>query len=260
MSRLTLLVCVALITFRVAASASAEEQRSEAERLFEQAQAHLAHGDFDLAVEFFERSFLLSAAPVLVYDMAQAYRLKGDCEAALRQYRRFLRLSDGLPPADTIDEPRRLARERIAELGRQCGQPGQTEDAAFEKPAVAPRPEPRAAVESEGAKAMPTPDGEGKQSPGRRAYVLPLVLAVVGGAALTTGIYYVAVDGREQCATGESSPCAFRRDTAGFGWSSLVGGAVLLASAVTVAVLELRTSTPVAIGIGPGSLRIGTVF
>ena len=246
MSHLKVLACLALL-ITWTRPAHADAQRLEAEHLFEQARAYLAEGEFERAVDLFERSFALSSEPLLVYDIAHAYRVKGDCDSALRQYRRYLQLTKEQPPG-TSDEPRRLALQRSIDLERQCGQP------------LVSRPAPPTTAAPEPVKAVQPPEIGNAQKRASRVSALPRVLAGIGGAALTAGIYYLAVDGREQCASGETSPCAFRRDTGPLGRGLLLGGGALFASAVTLAVWEIRTKAAMAVAVGAGSLRLGGTF
>ena len=247
MSRLAVLVFMAL-ALAWDLPVRADTQPSEAERLFEQAQSHFAQGQYDQAVEFFERAFLLTQEPLLVYDIAQAYRRKGDCESALGQYRRYLQLTENPTPGIAHEEPRRFAQDRVTELNRQCGQP------------VRASPQERVAVQPETAVQTPLPPIRSPQKRGRRIFAIPLVLAGVGGGLLITGIYYMAVDGNEQCTTGETSPCVFHRETVHLGWAFLGAGAALLGSAVATALLEIRVTPAVAISVGPGSLRLRGLF
>ncbi len=246
MIRLTAVAFLALLT-ACPLPARADAQRSEAERLFEQAQEHLAQGEHDRAVELFERSFLLSQEPLLIYDIAQAYRLKGDCVSALGQYRRYLRLTEKSSAESAVEQTRQLAIDRAIELDRKCGQ--SAESHLEQSLAVQPA-----------AKAISLPEAGSARNRGSRIFAVPLVLAIVGGGSVTTGIYYLAVDGREQCTAGETPPCVFRRDTARLGWGIVAGGAALLAGAVTVAVWEFRATPTVAVAVGPTSLRLGGRF
>jgi tetratricopeptide (TPR) repeat protein len=228
--------------------AHADAQRAEAERLFVQAQEHLARGEHDQAVELFERSFLLSREPLLVYDIAQAYRLKGDCASALDHYRRYLRLTERDIAESAVEQTRQLAIDRTTELDRKCGQPAESR---LQQNAV---PQPAA------AKTVAPPEAGSTQEQRGRVFAIPLGLAIVGGGAVTGGIYYLTVDGREQCTGGETPPCVFRRDTSRLGWVFVAGGAALLASAVIVAIWEIRVTPTVAVAVGPTSLRIGRRF
>ncbi len=51
-------------------------------------------GDYDGALEAFRQSYALAPEPALLFDMAQAHRRKGECQAALDDYRRFLAAVD----------------------------------------------------------------------------------------------------------------------------------------------------------------------
>jgi len=63
--------------------------------LFRKALAYYNVGRYDDAIDLFERAYLLSRAPELLYNIAQAHRLKGveGCAAALRFYRSYARVA-----------------------------------------------------------------------------------------------------------------------------------------------------------------------
>lgn len=61
-------------------------------------------GQWDMAVLQFERArYLNSAAPLVSFHLAEAYRQKGRAEAAAREYRNALRKLQPLPPDTVID-------------------------------------------------------------------------------------------------------------------------------------------------------------
>jgi tetratricopeptide (TPR) repeat protein len=62
----------------------------EAQRLYEQALNHFKAGELDEAIQKTQAAYLLAPAPELLYNLGQAYRLRGDCGLALDAYRRFL--------------------------------------------------------------------------------------------------------------------------------------------------------------------------
>lgn len=68
-----------------------------------------AAGRYEEAVEKFEAAYQLVPAPGLLYNVAQAYRLNGDCVLAVARYRAFLSTGAG-------EKTRQLAERRIAEL------------------------------------------------------------------------------------------------------------------------------------------------
>ena len=67
-----------------------ERASQEARRLYDDALAHFKTGELDKAVEELKAAYAIDAAPELLYNLGQAYRLKGDCARALDSYRHFL--------------------------------------------------------------------------------------------------------------------------------------------------------------------------
>jgi tetratricopeptide (TPR) repeat protein len=73
-----------------------EEERdrkmAEARALYDQGITHYNLGEFDLAIDKFKQAYALTNAPGLLFNIAQAYRLKGDYEQALYFYKTYIRL------------------------------------------------------------------------------------------------------------------------------------------------------------------------
>ncbi|MBX3162567.1 MAG: hypothetical protein KF773_41785 [Deltaproteobacteria bacterium] len=90
----------------VAALAAAQPSAARADRLlvppkaraFADAGRH-AHerGDYTAAIAAFKEAYVIAPAPALLFNLAQAYRLRGDCDDAALMYRRYLASA---PPAD----------------------------------------------------------------------------------------------------------------------------------------------------------------
>jgi len=75
------------------------------------ARAHLEAGtrayqlqDWDAAISEFKLGFNLDARAEFLYAIAQAYRMKGDCEHAIRQYESVKRAPDGAELAAAADQ------------------------------------------------------------------------------------------------------------------------------------------------------------
>jgi tetratricopeptide (TPR) repeat protein len=79
------------------------------EVLYREGVLHYELGDYDGAIDRFTRAYKLTGAPPLLYDLAQAYRLKRAPHRALPLYRAYLRMQ---PRASNRPEVER----RIAEL------------------------------------------------------------------------------------------------------------------------------------------------
>ena len=119
------------------AAPSGEVQSRDA---FERGQAAYARKDFGGAATLFQRAYELFPAPAFLYNMAQAERLEGDCDAALIHYRQFVATYAGPMPAD-MDE-------KLADVKRCVSEPSPPRPSETPKertpeaaPSVAPRPE-----------------------------------------------------------------------------------------------------------------------
>lgn len=106
------LIAVAILA---ALGASAHAEPSAAQ-LYDEGQRAFDQGDYATAVARWRSSYQLSRLPLLVLNVAQAYRLVGDCESALGAYRQYVAL-------DPTSGQRALAEGFIGELEPRCGQP-----------------------------------------------------------------------------------------------------------------------------------------
>lgn len=84
----------------------------EARRLFEDGKQQLQAGDYAQAIRSFQGAYDLAPVPGLLYILAQAHRLSGDCAAALSFYRRYLPVA---PPEQRL---RAKTEARIADMER----------------------------------------------------------------------------------------------------------------------------------------------
>src|SRR4051812_27640544 len=96
------------------APAADAARRARVERLFEQGQAHYDLAEYEDAIARFREAYELSSAPLLLFNIAQAYRLKGECARALPAYRNFVRVA----PDSTH---RATAEEHVKKLQAECG-------------------------------------------------------------------------------------------------------------------------------------------
>jgi tetratricopeptide (TPR) repeat protein len=104
-------VLVSLFVAALVRSASADPQH-EAEQLYRDGQAAFDQVRYDDALASWQRSYELSRASALLYNIGQAYRLRahpGDCALARARYQDFVRLVEASPQ-------RTLAEQYIAQL------------------------------------------------------------------------------------------------------------------------------------------------
>src|SRR5262245_50397975 len=76
----------------VSAAADGEEAKEQAARALHTDGMRLYDvADYDGAAEAFKKEYLLTERPGLLFNIAQVYRKKGDCEQAIVFYRNYLR-------------------------------------------------------------------------------------------------------------------------------------------------------------------------
>jgi tetratricopeptide (TPR) repeat protein len=210
-------VKIALIISVLAAleAASLADDLPTAESLYVTGQAAFDAGDFTIAIAKWRASYELSGESILLFNLAQAYRLSGDCASALSTYKRFVTVD---PTADQ----RPLAEDLARELEPKCG----------ERPApIVYRP--------------PVVHEHERERPGRTLKVTGLATSGTGIALLASGLLL----GRHGSSLGDevtractvscdwdvqkSKDTAGRRDVAigyaldAVGVAAIVGGAVL---------------------------------
>ncbi len=168
------------------ASGPDEAALAKARALFDEASAAYQAGRYDRAVELFLSAYDLSRAPGILFNVAQAYRLRGEafCDRALVYYRRSLEEDPGADNRPEIEE--RIAEmERCTREAAGAGKP----DAADVAPATRRRP-PTGPVSASAALA-PDLEARGELAAGEtdraRRPVLPIATTIAGGAGLLAG-------------------------------------------------------------------------
>jgi tetratricopeptide (TPR) repeat protein len=148
LSRLSSLVIAAsLVLVAGRASAQSDSDKEKAKLLHEAGLAEYQAGRYGAAVDAFRHAYKLVPAPGILFNLAQAYRLKGDCKSARRSYKKFLKVSTD---AGQIA----LAKEHLATLTK-CA--GDTPPAPTPPPGPAPAPQPAPAPTAAPTPPAPTP-------------------------------------------------------------------------------------------------------
>ena len=95
---------------------SPERIPQKARELAEKGRAYHDAGEYMKAVAAFKEAYVLAPSPGLLFNIAQAYRLAGDCDDAAWMYRRFLDSNPG-------EASRALAEQHLASV-EKCGHGG----------------------------------------------------------------------------------------------------------------------------------------
>ena len=94
-----------------------EQIPAKARELAERGRTFHDAGDYSAAVSAFKEAYVLAPSPGLLFNIAQAYRLAGNCDESAWMYRRFL---DTNPSGDR----RTRSRRRTSAIVEKCGHGG----------------------------------------------------------------------------------------------------------------------------------------
>ena len=117
---------IALLIVAIVALETAALAQPGAEDLYTEGKAAYDRADYKAAVAKWQASYDLSKESGLLFNLAQAKRLSGDCAGAIATYLRFVAAD-----ADPTSEQHKLAGDLVRELEGTCLAP---------KPAVIPPP------------------------------------------------------------------------------------------------------------------------
>jgi len=130
-----LLVTIALPA-SAAPSAALSATMDPAREHYERGLAKYNLADFDAAIAEFKQSYELSKAPRLLFNIAQAYRLKKDYESALYFYGTYLRAEPNPPNREDVEE-------KIDEMKRALEEQKKSPPVVQPPPPPPPPPPPR---------------------------------------------------------------------------------------------------------------------
>jgi tetratricopeptide (TPR) repeat protein len=136
-------------------------------------------GDYHAAIAAFQEAYVLAPSPGLLFNLAQSYRLAGNCDDAAWMYRRFL-------DTNPLGDHRTLAEQHLAFV-RTCGNGGLRLGLPAQRPSDVPAPPEPARLTAE-RHAAPSPAPPYKRV---GAYT-----ALGGGLALA-GAAVFALDARD---------------------------------------------------------------
>ncbi len=223
---------LALIAMLAVATPAWADDVARARALDDQGRAAHAAGDYAAAIRSFKEAYVLAPSPGVLFNLAQAYRLSGDCVDAVLMYRAYLATSP------TQDE-REISETHLANEMR-CASPPPLAPPAAPPPLVnIPAPPP------------PPPAVAGHHT----ERDVGIGFAIAGGAALAGALYF-AIDAHEAAndvskfyGTGGAYGSIAETDARGRSsahWAEGlgIGGAVAIVAGGTLYYLGHRTERP----------------
>jgi tetratricopeptide (TPR) repeat protein len=146
--RLHQLLLPLVLTFASVAGAQrprpTAQQLELARELYQQATRHYELGEYDRAIDEYRHAYEISAAPALLFNLGQVYRLKKDPATALRFYSNYLRLQPEAPNRADVEglilEMRAAAAAQERERAPKAVAPPPPAPAVTAPSAAAPTP------------------------------------------------------------------------------------------------------------------------
>jgi len=209
-------------------AASADDIPTRARELAEQGRELHDAGDYAGAAARFQQAYALAPSPGLLFNLAQDYRLSGDCEDAAIMYRRFL-------ATDPSPQQRTVAEQHLDKVAK-CARPTLAVQTVTPPPAAPDHPA----------------DARRDRSKNPRIEKdVGLGFAIAGGAALVGAAYfaYRAHDDQEKVSKGYDmgTPWPQLADTDADGHRSQrdamilgIGGGVSLATGAALYMLGVK--------------------
>ena len=162
----------------LALPAGARKPSPSARAAFEAGRRHYDAGNYERAAVLFKRAYELEPAPLLLFNIAQAYRLQKDYLHAVAVYGTYLRVRPNAPNRSDVEALIVRSSSRLDENGCRPAAPP-------EPPRPVAPPPPVAIIAPSPPKSAPPPR--------RRAELIAgLTLLGVGAAGLATGGYFAA--------------------------------------------------------------------
>ena len=188
-------VVMVLLWLVAAASAAprAPDPAAEAKRRFTEGTKFYNLADYATAIEHFKEAYKLLPKPLILFNIAQAYRLLGDTREALRFYRTYL---DSAPTAENRPEVESHISALEAKLAAEA--PPSPQPSPSASPPAARIPSPSRAAEPAPAPAPALPEASDGSRP---IYKKWWFWTGVGAVAVGTVVAVVVLSGG-----GDSAP------------------------------------------------------
>ncbi len=175
------IACVLACAFQHAASAQPNADRAVA--LYEEGKRHFDIANYRAAIVSWKESYLLSSEPLLLFNIAQAYRLGGDCAQANRFYANYKR---AVPkPANQVELEK--AMEKCAGIEPATGD---VDDKSEPPPKPLPTPAPNTALPSVPPSVANTSPIDRYADRGRTFRIVGLSVAGTGVAAGAVAVLF----------------------------------------------------------------------
>jgi len=192
-----LLAGVSLSLLVTSASADvSKKDKAKAKALYDEGLRHYNLAEYDAAITAWKESYLLTKAPLLLFNIGQAFRLAGDCGKATTFYDSYQREEPEPKNKDELDQAIQLCKSAavkpvdkpVADAPKPTRPATDTTTATpIDQPATPPPPIKAAVI---GSTEAAHPDRPARSDPGATKRLVGLVTGAAGVALGGAGIYF----------------------------------------------------------------------
>jgi tetratricopeptide (TPR) repeat protein len=183
----TLIAGVSLSLLVATAGADVKKDRARAKQLYDEGLSHYNLAEYDAAITSWKESYLLTKAPLLLFNIGQAYRLSGDCSKANTFYDTYQREQPDPRNREELEQAVALCKSAPAKPDKSVVTPDKP-IVTPDKPIVAPD-RPVVIPDKSGVSAVPAVPPPASD-PGHGKRVAGMVVGVVGLAVTGGGVYF----------------------------------------------------------------------
>lgn len=199
----TLLAGVSLSLLVTSASADvSKKDKAKAKALYDEGLRHYNLAEYDAAIAAWKESYLLTKAPLLLFNIGQAFRLSGDCGKATTFYDTYQREEPEPKNKDELEQAIQLCKSAAvkpvdkAVTGKPVTEPPTitttkpAPEATTVKPTEAPAPAPPPVGAVIGSTDVAHADRPASSDPGSSKRLVGLITGGAGVALGGAGIYF----------------------------------------------------------------------
>jgi tetratricopeptide (TPR) repeat protein len=95
-------LCIAVTA--LAARPALADGTAKAKQLYDEGFRHFNVAEYPQAIESWKQAYLISKKPLLLFNIAQAYRLSGDCKQAMTFYENYQNSETSIKNPDELDQ------------------------------------------------------------------------------------------------------------------------------------------------------------
>jgi hypothetical protein len=167
----------------------ADDKLEHAKQLYGEGKRYYDLGDYAHAIETWKQAYVLSAAPMLLFNIAQAHRLSGDCAQALKVYASYEREAGTVSNREELDKAKERCNREPTNTNPPTLPPRPVEPKPAE-PVTPPAPTTTAALNQELGDVAPPPRRDRIVDRGSTLRVSGLVTGGAGVVLLTASAFF----------------------------------------------------------------------